>query len=162
MVAIPDYLTGTPEIEGMRPGVFCMAKIQESAVWKMFGKILLAVKPSLIASIVVFLVSWRKLSESKPYEIVYPYPPSPVPAREEFEAIAAAAEAGDSDSQLYPGHFYANGDGIDQDYARAAAWYRKAAEQGNSRAGITWDFCMKAALGSAWIMPRPSNGTTRR
>ena len=48
------------------------------------------------------------------------YPKSPVPTREEFEAIAQKANAGDAESQRYLGIFYANGDIVAQDYAKAA------------------------------------------
>lgn len=60
--------------------------------------------------------------------------PSPVPSPEELARIRDKAEAGDAESQLYMGVFYANGDGVPQNYATAAEWYEKAAEQGNARA----------------------------
>jgi len=45
-----------------------------------------------------------------------------------------AAENGDSDAQYRIGLMYLNGEGVSQDLAQAARWYRKAAEQGNSDA----------------------------
>ena len=41
-----------------------------------------------------------------------------------------AAAKGDSDAQFNLGQLYYNGEGVKQDYAEAAAWFRKAAEQG--------------------------------
>ena len=40
------------------------------------------------------------------------------------------AEQGDADSQFELGVRYANGDGVTQDYAKAAFWFEKAARQG--------------------------------
>ncbi len=45
-------------------------------------------------------------------------------------ALLAKAEAGDAASEERIGFDYANGEGIPQDFAKAAIWYRKAAEQG--------------------------------
>ncbi len=43
-------------------------------------------------------------------------------------------------SQTSLGSMYANGDGVPQDYLLAAAWYRKAADQGYDYAqiGLAW------------------------
>ncbi len=45
-----------------------------------------------------------------------------------------AAGSGDASVQVKRGWAYANGEGVPQDYAEAARWYRKAAEQGLSLA----------------------------
>ena len=45
-----------------------------------------------------------------------------------------AADQGYHAAQFNLGVLYANGDGVPQDLAQAAEWYRKAAEQGYSRA----------------------------
>jgi len=42
----------------------------------------------------------------------------------------ARAERGDADAQFKLGMAYEEGRGVTQDYAQAAAWYRKAADQG--------------------------------
>ena len=39
-----------------------------------------------------------------------------------------------SDAQNYLGHMYSTGEGVPQDYGKAVAWYRKAAEQGYAAA----------------------------
>jgi TPR repeat protein len=52
--------------------------------------------------------------------------PSPVPR---FEEIRAKAEAGDAASQYELGVRYYNGNGVAKDFAEAAKWYRKAADQ---------------------------------
>ena len=40
----------------------------------------------------------------------------------------------DIKAQVYLGYMYENGLGVQQDYAEAAKWYRKSAEQGNPEA----------------------------
>ena len=45
-------------------------------------------------------------------------------------ALLAKAKAGDATAQCQIGLDYDNGDGVPQDYAKAASWYRKAADQG--------------------------------
>ena len=44
------------------------------------------------------------------------------------------AEAGDAKAQNSLGAMYDNGRGVAQDYAAAASWYRKAADQGYAKA----------------------------
>ena len=44
------------------------------------------------------------------------------------------AEEGDAQAQLHLGLLYANGDGVQQDYAKARQWYEKAAAQGYAMA----------------------------
>ena len=46
-------------------------------------------------------------------------------------ALLAKANAGDAAAQVQVGEIYAAGKGVAQDYAQAAAWYRKAAEKGD-------------------------------
>lgn len=41
----------------------------------------------------------------------------------------AAAEGGNADAQYYAGVMYADGQGVERDYAEAAKWYEKAAAQ---------------------------------
>lgn len=51
-----------------------------------------------------------------------------------LKQLELSAAKGDADAQFAIGAMYANGQGIPQDYQKAAAWYRKAAEQGHARA----------------------------
>ena len=51
-----------------------------------------------------------------------------------FPVCSEDAEQGDAKAQYYLGKMYANGKGVQQDYAEAVKWYRKAAEQGNGKA----------------------------
>jgi TPR repeat protein len=51
-----------------------------------------------------------------------------------FQETKARAEKGDADAQSWLGWCYASGQGVQQDYAQAVKWYRKAAEQGNTNA----------------------------
>src|SRR5216684_501944 len=53
---------------------------------------------------------------------------------QEIASLKANAEAGDAAAQLKLAHAYDLGAGVPQDDFIAAAWYRKAAEQGNSEA----------------------------
>ena len=46
------------------------------------------------------------------------------------------AETGDASAQFNLGVMYDNGLGVAQDYAAAASWYRKAADQGNASAQL--------------------------
>lgn len=52
----------------------------------------------------------------------------------QFSKNHQAAELGNAEAQLKLGLAYEKGDGIPQDYAKAAAWYRRAACQGNTDA----------------------------
>jgi len=49
-------------------------------------------------------------------------------------SLFAKAKAGDISSQVFVGHAYLKGEGVPQDYAQAALWYRKAADQGDAKA----------------------------
>ena len=44
------------------------------------------------------------------------------------------AQQGDAKAQVFVGYLYETGQGVRQDYARAAKWYEKAARQGNATA----------------------------
>lgn len=55
------------------------------------------------------------------------------PAAAQDPALLAKARAGDSDAQNSLGDYY-DAKNTPQDYTQAAAWYRKAAEQGNAKA----------------------------
>jgi len=46
------------------------------------------------------------------------------------------AEQGNADAQFMLAEYYKDGIGIKQDYAKAAEWYNKAAEQGDNMAKI--------------------------
>jgi TPR repeat protein len=50
------------------------------------------------------------------------------------EDLMAAAAGGDADAQFDVGVKYLQGDGVQQDYAKAREWLEKAANQGHSRA----------------------------
>ena len=49
----------------------------------------------------------------------------------DIRTLRKQAEAGDAKVQFNIGSMYENGVGVRQDYAEAAKWYRKAAEQGD-------------------------------
>jgi TPR repeat protein len=53
---------------------------------------------------------------------------------EDINALKAKAEQGDADAQKNLGWMYYDGEGVPEDKAEAAQWYRKAAEQGDADA----------------------------
>ena len=52
----------------------------------------------------------------------------------DIAALRVRANAGDAGAQHNLGYAYSNGQGVPQDYAQSASWYRKAAEQGHAGA----------------------------
>ena len=62
----------------------------------------------------------------------------------DIEELKQKAAVGDAEAQFQLGKKYANGDGVEQDYAEALKWYMKSAEQGNAKAqnnlGIMYDW----------------------
>ncbi|MGA9450137.1 MAG: tetratricopeptide repeat protein, partial [Verrucomicrobiia bacterium] len=69
--------------------------------------------------------------------------------RAQFEATKAKAETGDAQAQYNLGHYFANGQGVAQDYAEAVKWYRKAAEQGNADGQFELGRCYANGQGAA-------------
>jgi TPR repeat protein len=59
------------------------------------------------------------------------YVPNGVLSQDGLYALKSKAVDGDDDAQFSLGYIYAQGNGVKQDYAEAAQWFRKAAEQGN-------------------------------
>ena len=55
-------------------------------------------------------------------------------AQDNAELTRQAAEQGDAEAQYNLGRMYANGEGVPQDDAEAARWYRLAADQGDASA----------------------------
>ena len=62
-----------------------------------------------------------------------------------IDELKTRAANGDADAQNNLGLRYYNGEGVTKDYAEAARWWRKAAEQGYSKAkmqlnnmGVNW------------------------
>ncbi len=60
-----------------------------------------------------------------------------------------AAEQGERNAQYELGNCYANGDGVAEDQAVAAQWFRKAAEQGDYLAQFSLSRCYKNGDGVA-------------
>ncbi len=61
------------------------------------------------------------------------------------------------------GLIYAKGQGVKQDFAEAANWYRKAAEKGNAFAQTNLGlFYAQGPRRDAGTMPRQRNGTVKR
>ncbi len=66
---------------------------------------------------------------------------------EQFEINKAKAENGDAEAQDKLGFCYFNGKGVTRDYAEAAKWFRKAADQENAQAQFRLGFCYKIGQG---------------
>ena len=64
-------------------------------------------------------------------------------------ALKQKATKGDASAQLYLGFCYENGNGVQQDYAQAVTWYRKAAEQGHIIAQYSLGLCYEHGYGVA-------------
>ncbi len=56
------------------------------------------------------------------------------PQKAELPGIVPQSDCGDAEVQFHTGLKFANGEGATQDYAQAAVWYLKAAEQNHSLA----------------------------
>lgn len=69
---------------------------------------------------------------------------APVSADDKLDQLRKDAEAGKAQAQFSLGVMYANGRGVEKDYAEAVKWYRKAADQGyasaQSNIGLMYDF----------------------
>ena len=82
------------------------------------------------------------------------------------ERYTSAAEQGDPHAQNALGLAYQAGQGVDQDYGEALAWFRRAAEQGHAEA--QWRLCEAYADGlgverdraeaKAWCLPAAEAG----
>ena len=57
------------------------------------------------------------------------------------------AEQENADAQIRLGNMYLDGDGVPQDFAEAAQWYRKAAERGLAEAQYKLGFMYYAGIG---------------
>ena len=55
-------------------------------------------------------------------------------SKAQIKALMEKAEKGDDQAQRGLGDLYYSGQGVTQDYGKAAEWYRKSAEQGEARA----------------------------
>ena len=67
----------------------------------------------------------------------------------EFKRIRPLAEQGNAREQSKLGWMYSQGNGVVQDFAKAAFWYRKAAEQGDARARSNLGFMYSHGEGVA-------------
>ena len=64
--------------------------------------------------------------------------------RDDYKTVIGLAEKGNADARVYLGRMYFEGEGVQQDYAEAMKWYRKAAEQGHADAMILLGFMLEA------------------
>jgi TPR repeat protein len=68
--------------------------------------------------------------------------------RAEFEDNKVKAGKGDATAQRRLGNCYYNGKGVAVDYAEAAKWFRKAADQGNAKAQSNLGLCYATGKGA--------------
>ena len=73
------------------------------------------------------------------------------------------AEQGHALAQFALGFMYDSGEGVPQDHAQAAIWYRKAAEQGDAKAqNNLGNLCIALAKVCRRIMRKPQSGIVKR
>jgi TPR repeat protein len=66
--------------------------------------------------------------------LIIPYAYSSPSDKNSYELLQKAADRGDAKAQNSLGWCYAIGRGVAQDLSEATEWFKKAAEQGNTRA----------------------------
>jgi len=66
---------------------------------------------------------------------------------DDYKTVIELAEKGNVDARIYLGRMYFEGEGVQQDYAEAMKWYRKAAEQGHADAMILLGFMFEVGQG---------------
>ena len=67
--------------------------------------------------------------------------------RDDYKTLIGLAERGNADARVYLGRMYFEGEGVQQDYAEAMMWYRKAAEQGHADGMILLGFMLEVGQG---------------
>jgi TPR repeat protein len=100
-----------------------------------------------IAAVLEFVA--QSLKEPVPGQASEPAvagPSFPKPT-DQLTRIRRLAEEGDSEAQFDLGYVYEEGDGVPQDDAEAARWYRKAAEQGNADAQFNLGYMHREGRG---------------
>ncbi|MGY6217134.1 RDD family protein [Methylolobus aquaticus] len=99
-----------------------------------------------------------------------PYRDLPISTKsQEISSSRIAALTGDTAAQVRLGQIYETGDGVSQDYAEAAYWYLRAAEQGNILAqnAIGWIYLnglgvkQDTSVGINWLTTAASQGDAR-
>jgi hypothetical protein len=72
----------------------------------------------------------------------------------DFKLLIKKAEKGDADAQYQLAEMYAEAQGVDQDYAKASQWARKAADQGNAKAQYRLASIMYMGLNGERLQPQ--------
>jgi TPR repeat protein len=80
-------------------------------------------------------------------------PPASAPASDRLTDLTIRAKSGDTGAQYDLGVIFARGDGVPQDYAKAASWFREAAINGNVAAQYNLAVLYEHGLG----MPQNMN-----
>ena len=82
------------------------------------------------------LPKFAALLLAAPLLVSAPAVPGAEPDAGKVQEVRALAERGDADAQRWLGAMYYQGEGVQQDYEKAAHWFRKAAEQGHARSQL--------------------------
>ena len=82
---------------------------------------------------------------------------------QEWEELLARAEGGDRTAQVQLADCYAQGRGVERSPAQAAAWLRRAAEQGSPEGQSIFGFCCLEGFGVKKMRTRrrPGFGSRR-
>jgi TPR repeat protein len=104
---------------------------------------------AVVAVGVIFAIACSRSADTSVdgSKLVFPYPLSPIPTKAVFDQIREQAENGSAEHQLHIGHFYANGDLVEQDFRQAAEWYQKAAQNGEPKAQFYLGFFYDVGVG---------------
>ena len=70
------------------------------------------------------------------------------------KGLKEKAEAGDAKSQLQLGELYISGKQIPKDYKKAVVWFKKAADQDNSKAQFRLGLCYQLGTGVKKILKK--------
>ena len=91
------------------------------------------------------------------------------PNPDDIPQLMAEAEAGNPISQYNLGLCYANGNGVEVDFAETVKWLRKAAEQGMPEAQFNLGMCISNGVGveknivegTMWLYSAAQQGYTK-
>ena len=98
--------------------------------------------------------------------------PNPLTAEEQKSDILILqkkAKQGDADAQYELGRMYGKGEGVEQDYTKAAEWFEKAAEQGHAEAQYNlgglyfkgWGVAQDYTKAAEWFRKAAEQGHTQ-
>ena len=78
----------------------------------------------------------------------------------DFKALLQRAERGDVEAQYRLAEMYAEAQGVDQDYAKATQWARKAADQGYAKAQYRLASIIYTGVSPSFVYAKKGNKCT--